>query len=1247
MTLVGKRKRGNDGLERKEKKHHTGEQVNEDEDATADRDETRGSNEQRLGDDDLSHTSSGGEDEGDNEDEEWEGFGEGQDPNTSGKNGSHGSGGRNLPPDAQELRKIKDASDLFRSSSFKLQIDALLPNVRPKYQRFSPVERFLYSLHSHLTSIPSISPRHPLVASKDLLKKGIAIPYPLPMPTEDTNWKVAFEKPNDIQLVGSWPNKLSVKGKDGERYGVDVAVEMPDSLFQEKDYLNGRFFHKRAYYLSVIAASILSKKSNLKTDVMFSSTAGNSRLTTLILRPKSDDKNDFDKLNAEIRIILVLSPTSPIPIQRLSPKRSNLRTSSSDDSASELPTPLYNNDILLASTSKARLLRTHALKERVAAYEDALTLLRVWANQRGYSNGSRLCVRGFEGKGSWWTAVLDLLISGEDLSAKTSTSNANRRKPLGKGLSSYQLFRAALDFFSRHDFSRSHAFTKPERDREFSFDDYPVDEAVLVDSISGFNYLAGVPLGSLQMLQHDAKLTLDTLNESFMSEDPFSEVFLKDQRDLQTRFDLVLRVDLTSAKLQNPSVHFTLEHGSPYNAVLATVTSSLQQALGNRAQAVVLLNPTSQPRNLSQSLPSNAPIVYVGVVLDSEHAFRLVDHGPAADNPDPNASKLFRDFWGDKAELRRFKDGSIVESVVWEVKTSDERAHIPYFICRHILNLHCGIPTSDVQQWQSSFDSLVRLPESITSIYQATKLEVGFKAAMTAFDGLVKSIKALDDELPLAVLNVSPISESLRYTNVFVPTTLTPSSTSVLPLSAQYLQPMEIIVEFEKSGRWPDDLRAIQKIKLAFFEHLASALIRSVPGLKASVIVSESVPTSDIQDSSSLEIITPQGWAFRARLWHDREATLLDNMIDDKPHIPKHIKKTLEKQGLREVNAKERRLATEAKEVYVRRFVHAPRHHRVIAALSHRFGAFAGTVRLVKRWLGAHWLLGGHVSVEVVELICASVFLGTGSSSPVDAEEGKAKAGVPCTKERGFFKVVALLKDWEWEKGLFVPLYGGSQDATGINATVDLTSKKGAWIVKTEFDPSGRMWTTEGPDAVVARRIKAIAKATWDCSRGIEEGAFDVKTMFSHPTVDYDFLVQLDQSVLPRYSQHIHADTNVWARKGKYVNAQRTDEDASSVMSGFDPAQLLFVDLARIYENTFKIFHDPFGGDRYGAVWDPSLKSPRPFRVMNGFSSIPVRKGEKEKEKDKGLVSLNTAAVLCEVQRMGTGLVSGIIDQTS
>jgi U3 small nucleolar RNA-associated protein 22 len=45
-----------------------------------------------------------------------------------------------------------------------------------------------------------------------------------------------------------------------------------------------------------------------------------------------------------------------------------------------------------------------------------------------------------------------------------------------------------------------------------------------------------------------------------------------------------------------------------------------------------------------------------------------------------------------------------------------------------------------------------------------------------------------------------------------------------------------------------------------------------------------------------------------------------------------------------------------------------------------------------------------------------------------------------------------------------------------------------------------------------------------------------------------------------------------------------------------------------VYADTLKLFYDPFGGDQIGAVWDPTLKEPRSFRVLGGFSALPIQK---------------------------------------
>jgi len=87
----------------------------------------------------------------------------------------------------------------------------------------------------------------------------------------------------------------------------------------------------------------------------------------------------------------------------------------------------------------------------------------------------------------------------------------------------------------------------------------------------------------------------------------------------------------------------------------------------------------------------------------------------------------------------------------------------------------------------------------------------------------------------------------------------------------------------------------------------------------------------------------------------------------------------------------------------------APRHHRAIAALCHRYTAFSGTVRLVKRWLASHWLIHGHITEEAVEIICAHFFVGDGRKLAIDADADQAASHlVPASKERGFATVVHL-----------------------------------------------------------------------------------------------------------------------------------------------------------------------------------------------------------------------------------------------
>ncbi|KZV90658.1 Nrap protein [Exidia glandulosa HHB12029] len=1102
-----------------------------------------------------------------------------------------------------EMRNIKQNAQLFNSNTFHFQIESLLPNVSPKPSHVPHVEKLMHGVHDHLMSLKDISPQHPLEAARMLAKHGIAVPYPLPLPTEDTNWKVGFKRPSDISVVGSWGNKMTVKRQDGAPYGVDIAVEMPADLFQEKDYLNSRFFHKRAFYLAALADSIKSNDA-LDVEVLYDSADHDARKTCLVLKPRSSSS----KLNAVIRIIPTLAPTAPIPAARLSPSNANLRTGEETSQ----PTPLYNSSLALSRLPKPLLLAIHAWAQSAPAFGDALKLLRVWAAQRGFgAAGSTRAgtVAGFAGRGALWANVLGALIAGEEEAGK----GARKRKPVGRGLSSYQLFKAALDFLANRDLGKEPAYMK--RSGDAPFDQQLFTAPAFVDPSGTVNLLSGIPQGSLDLLRHEARATLRHLDTA---EDPFPSTFLRDCRGLPTRFDLVLSVPLASAR---PPSSTLLDAGSAHLAILTALPALVSRALGDRAYVVAPLLPAPSFRALSNARPAPPTTLLLGIRLDPTNATRLVDHGPPPESDDAEA---FRKLWGSKAETRRFKDGRIVESVVWE---GVERSSIPFEIVHHVLRLHFGVATHVVSP---TYERVLGRPGGD-----------GWRGVMTAFEGMVKTLKLMDPEsgegVPLSLVSVLPVAEGLRYLSPLPPRAIPidPESFERLETGERYVEPLDAILVFEQSGRWPDDLAAVQKMKLVFLERIASFLSTHLEGSVSHVALDHDASEREIEDNCSLEVLLQEGYAFRFRIYHNREATLLQRVLERRPPALRGSAPS----------PKEQEAARKALALHSARFVAATRHHSALAALHHARPTYSATARLLKRWLAAHLLLP-HVPVQAVELIATLPFV----TLPADQVPGSAGAG--------FASVLNVFKDWDFALNpLFIPSLaedGGvkgkfdeEKHKNGLDAFKNMRARdpgmRIAWCLCTEEDAEGVASTTAGPSRLVAERIRAVAKAS---SKYLEEssdgGAVDLTTLFTHPTDDYDFVLHLDPKVLPRASEFVLAPPSSAKSKG-YANQPVVvgADDTSGPMVDFDPAAMFFADLRRVYAGVAEFFFDPLGGCVVGGVWDPSVRKAHNFRVFLGFNSATVPGNVKKPQ-----VTLNEGATLSEMERMGRGIVSRIVRQT-
>src|ERR1700722_12367335 len=193
-------------------------------------------------------------------------------------------------------------------------------------------------------------------------------------------------------------------------------------------------------------------------------------------------------------------------------------------------------------------------------------------------------------------------------------------------------------------------------------------EATFVDSLSLVNLLAGVPLSSLEMVSFFRGLThkpyisrsFDTMQGkhstlsiqilphkicsrrlfyaitatlSYASTRSSGMPYAFDSNPFQHSLPRQkFSVDISCARLRNPSVSTALDHGASANFLLSSLSRLLRKGLGNRTKAIAVLHPASGRRPLSQAHPISPTFVHVGLIHDHQHALRSVDHGPTADD---------------------------------------------------------------------------------------------------------------------------------------------------------------------------------------------------------------------------------------------------------------------------------------------------------------------------------------------------------------------------------------------------------------------------------------------------------------------------------------------------------------------------------------------------------------------------------------------------------------------------------------
>ena len=824
------------------------------------------------------------------------------------------------------------------------------------------------------------------------------------------------------------------------------------------------------------------------------------------------------------------------------------------------PSPFYNASVKSDCNIEAYMKLLHSATKQSICFKHSCILGRVWLRQRGL--GSSIAKGGF-GHFEWATLTALLLKGG----------GPKGHSVLSPGYSTYQMFKAVLQFLSSADLTSKPLMFEAPAD----FHSFKSDGPVFYDGPRGQNILYKMTPWSYAVLQDESKTSLEMLNDAAF--DQFEPTFILRTDQLLQRFDCVVRVPVPAQAKEE----FSGDHKIGIGRFSSRLFDVLREGLMDRVKVIDIQRDAgaSWPIKSSGPSPPEEQSLLVAVVFDPLNIDRLVDHGPPAE--DKKKAAQFQKFWGEKAELRRFKDGSILESLVWSPGSSYSifREIFTYLSKRHF--------DADVSKGLTfigeGFEKL--LPSAVTSLK-------AFEALKQAFNSFEKNIQDMES-LPLQLRQLSAISPQLRYSSI-QPPAFSPRQ----PLKI----PVDVLIQFEGSGRWPDDVAAIQRTKIAFLLKIGSLLEDSDNNTTTRLgLENEDQP---LQNCVFLDIIYESGATFRLRIHNDREHTLLERQIKDK---------STDNRGREE--------AVAALSIYKRTFIQLPLHNQSIATHCTRFPLLSPSIRLMKQWFDSH-MLSSHISEELIELLVAHTFL---QPYPWRA---------PSSAMSGFLRTLLFISRWDWRLTPLIVDFTGtmtSKDVSTINTRLEAWRKIDPGMNHTvlfaasNHDTTGTAFTDHRPSRMVAARMTSLARSA--CKLVKDQGLdLDQRSLFASSLADYNFIVHLPK----KFS---HAGRNDSKQKFKNLEVQ---SEADLELVGYEPVREYFLELQKLYTSSIVLFYSP-GSSVIAGLWNPQIVQARPFKVNLAYSSKPEIDPDNE---DGGEIKLDKDAILSEIARIGGDLVSGI-----
>lgn len=1192
--------------------------------------------------------------------------------------------------DAGLLEAIDTAStlDLHRSNLLRLQVAELLEECQLDLEN----RKWTIETQEYFHFLSKI------ISQVEIEEKGIRELADKPLSVELGPSKQLCLS---IQPIGCTKARLGWTKKSGNAQVLptfDYMVNIPSEVFSTKDYLHYRYFDKRNTIMNAVAKT-LSKQLAQVGIVEYVWMHGSNRPPILRLKPPRKKGPKF-----QVHLHVGMDDIDWIPKLRLVPNRINTKEVGAKSQ-------FYNHCLLYDVRHKFEDTHLEQLMEHKSC-KDTLILLQIWALQRGLwrnhdgwdknsvallivyllrtnkMNPRMTPIQQFTVVLHTW-AITNWLGQKEEVHQKV-------RAAQGQVIQSHvheQRNRTVLvlpfdpygESAAAHSDQLSKRYEKQTKDSPMT----PDDPRTLLDAYSSthhyllgpvfmdpsmtYNYLGGVSPNFMKLLVWHSRKSLDDLKNTRSA---FEVVFMQRARFWQ-QWDLYFRL---------PAV--TPKSGDDWEFSVRPLLQRLEWGLGDRIYAMRILSNGNGEfmgaggdsdqfpqedvasgikgrKGLMQS-PTGTDHIIIGVSINPETSQRLVDRGPPSDHQQD--LDHFVGLWGNKAELRRFKDGAIVQAVVWNDDNQvDFRNRAKWNggyvdkIIHHLIQVHYGtskvsvcLPSllSIVDSIATKKNEMLELPDALTAHQQIMSVFENFS------DFLRKNSQppplghqqgsALG--LPLSIDAVEPLSPSLRYSELFPPTphpllggsTMTGKKIS----SAIAFDPILVQIRFGPSSKWPTDLKAIGAAKTAMLIQLVNGIEKMADHNFGLVWV---CPT--------YADIGYKGYCFRVIVRADPEIRMLQRLVKPTP------------------------AAAQLLRVLTARHLLASRHHSTIHAVHTLYPAAACVVRVAKRWVANH-LLSGHITTELIELLVAKIF--SGSSVFIQP---------PTTVGAGFLRFLDLVATFDWAREPLVvdprghiadeeydDIYKAFQECRGkesdggpsmyviapYNRSIDDLNEEQDMETKDVVKSSRWQHSVPSPEWVVLSRAVHLARRSMEhmhrCVSSFDDT--DWQAIF-HQTpnsfksyslllrVNTDFLSDNETSSTSGNLEVIKGESGTklssFSRSMKAIamgpkalrqKIYRNLEAGNlhGIIPSWRPIHGLVEALQQRYGTFAVFFYNELCPEVIGVVWRPQVFTPIPFSAMSSENSYPVD----DRSNGANLLSRNLGDLIREMTQYTRDTITNI-----